>query len=193
MPGCVRTCQGTSVGSDSLRPYGIQSSKCKTDTSLDLKGLLVYHGGFERGGEVSCTAHEWVLAAINWFGLKAGERVVWAWVRSPISSLSPLWVLLPSLSVLAPPFPALTSLCLDGFLPHLFQVEELPFSYTKRLSKYFRKGPSPFIKKILLYLSYPNLFGIWFYFKLQLFPSWNALSLFCFKMWDAQNEAVKVV
>ena len=48
MPGCVRACQGTSVGSDSLRPYGIQSSKCKTDTSLDLKGLLVYHGGFER-------------------------------------------------------------------------------------------------------------------------------------------------
>lgn len=30
----------------------------RKDTGLDLKGLLVYHGGFERGGEVSCTAHE---------------------------------------------------------------------------------------------------------------------------------------
>lgn len=48
----------------------------RKDTGLDLKGLLVYHGGFETGGEVSCTAHERVLAAI--FGLKAGERVLWA-------------------------------------------------------------------------------------------------------------------
>ena len=52
----------------------------RKDTGLDLKGLLVYHGGFETGGEVSCTAHERVLAAI--FGLKAGER--WAFILGEI-------------------------------------------------------------------------------------------------------------
>lgn len=31
----------------------------RKDTGLDLKGLLVYHGGLRGGGEVSCTAAQW--------------------------------------------------------------------------------------------------------------------------------------